>query len=143
MVMNSWEKDAYTASGRAQGEAKRKGPVGPTNTDNAPRNPNNLKASVGKHCEVCGRPNHERNECKQRDVPGWKDQGRWIDSKAYKTIDARNTMIRTAGDGDDEGKNAKGPSTASDQVHVNNGQRVMPRSTASCCWISSSLLALE
>ena len=93
--MNSWEKDAYTASRRAQGEVKRKGPVAPTNTDNAkrsradaPRNPNNLKASVGKHCEGCGRPNHERDECKQRNVPGWNEQGRWIDSKAYKTIDA-------------------------------------------------------
>ena len=96
--MNSWEKDAYTASRRAQGKVKRKGPVAPTNTDNAkrsradtPRNPNNLKASVGKHCEGCGRPNHERDECKQRDVPGWNEQGRWIDSKAYKTIDAQNT----------------------------------------------------
>ena len=40
-----------------------------------------LKASVGK----------------QRDVPGWNDQGRWIDSKAYKTIDAQNTA---SGQGD-------------------------------------------
>ena len=53
VVMNSWEKDAYTASRRAQGEVKRKGPVALANTDNAkrsradaPRNPNNLKASV-------------------------------------------------------------------------------------------------
>jgi hypothetical protein len=37
VVMNSWEKDAYTASRRAQGEVKRKGPVAPTNTDNAKR----------------------------------------------------------------------------------------------------------
>ncbi len=82
----------------------RQGPVAPTNTDNAkrsradaPRSLNNLKASVGKHREGCGRPNHERDECKQRDVPGWNEQGRWIDSKAYKTIDAQNTA---SGQGD-------------------------------------------
>ena len=42
-------------------------------------------------------PNHERDECKQRDVPGWNDQGLCLDSKEYKTIDAQNIA---AGQGD-------------------------------------------
>ena len=31
----------------------------------APRNPNTLKATLRKHCEGCGRPNHECDECRQ------------------------------------------------------------------------------
>ena len=88
VLMNSWEKDAYT-----------QGPVAPT-TDNAmrpradaPRNPNNLKATVGKQYEGCDRPNHESDKCRQRDIPGWNDQGRWVDSKAYKTMDVHNTAL--------------------------------------------------
>ena len=28
-----------------------------------------------------------------RDIPGWNDQGRWIESKAYKTMDAQNSAL--------------------------------------------------
>ena len=71
VVMNSWAKDAYTA--------KRKGPVAPTNTDNALTllgTPSTSKHQwVSTVRDADSHHNHERDECKQRDVPGWNDQG--------------------------------------------------------------------
>ena len=99
VLMNSWEKDAYTSSCRTQGEAKRKGLVAPT-TDNSkhpalmlhgtPTTSKPLWANTLRG----GRPNHKRDECRQRDIPDWNDQG---DSKAYKYMDVYNT---TLGQGD-------------------------------------------
>ena len=57
----------------------------------------NPSRDFGSNREGFGRPNHMRDECHQRDIPGWNDQCRWVDSKAYKSIDAYNT---TVGQGD-------------------------------------------
>ena len=95
LVMNSWEKDAFRQRQRAElgVDTKRKGeststiPIKRTRAD-PPSIPD--KATVGEHCQGCGRPRHTRDECRSRDIPGWNAEGRWIDSKAYKAADAIN-----------------------------------------------------
>ena len=97
LVMDSWEKDAFRQRQRAElgVDTKRKGP--PTSTfptkctrADTPSIPDNLKATVGKHCQGYGRPRYTRDESRGRDIPGWNSEGRWIDSKAYKAADAIN-----------------------------------------------------
>ena len=51
---------------------------------------------MGEHREGCGRPSHKRDECRKKDVPGYNDQGRWIDSKAYKSMDAASIAAGNA-----------------------------------------------
>ena len=77
LVMNTWEKDAFRSRQRAElgVDTKHKGP--PTSTiskkrtrADAPSNPDHLKATVGEHCQSCGRPRHTREECRGRDIPG-------------------------------------------------------------------------
>ena len=95
LVMSSWEKDAFRQQERAElcADTKRKGsststiPTKRTRAD-APSIPD--KATVGEHCQGCGRPRHTRDECRSREIPGWNSEGRWIDSKAYKAADAIN-----------------------------------------------------
>jgi hypothetical protein len=41
----------------------------------------------------CGCPRYTCDECRGRDIPGWKSEGRWIDSKAYKAADAINPKL--------------------------------------------------
>ena len=96
LVMNSWEKDACRQRQRAElgVDTKRKGeptstiPIKRTRAD-APSISD--KATIGEHCQGCGRPRHTRDECRSRDIPGWNVEGRWIDSKAYKAANAINT----------------------------------------------------
>jgi hypothetical protein len=97
LVINSWEKDSFRQRQRAElgVDTKRKGP--PTSTiskkrtrTDATSNPDHLKATVGEHCQGCGRPRYSREECRGRDIPGWNSEGRWIDSKAYKAADTIN-----------------------------------------------------
>ena len=71
LVMNSWEKDAFRQRQRAElgADTKRKGeststiPIKRTRAE-APSIPD--KATVGDHCQGCGRPRHTRDECRSR-----------------------------------------------------------------------------
>ncbi len=58
----------------AQGDTKRKSTVPSADPIKHPR-------SADLH------PYHSRDECCQRDAPGWNTEGRWIDSKTYKAAD--------------------------------------------------------
>ena len=70
--MNSWEKDAFRQRQHAElgVDTKRKGestltiPIKRTRAE-APSIPD--KATVGEHCQDCGRPRHTRDECRSRD----------------------------------------------------------------------------
>jgi len=71
VVMNTWEKEYFKQLQRAQGDTKHK-PTDPSADPNkrprsADPHPNKKsKAGVGDHCQGCGRPNHRRDECRQR-----------------------------------------------------------------------------
>ena len=84
VVMNTSEKGYFKQWQHAQDDTKRKSTV-PT-ADPSKKS----KAGVGDHCHGCSRPNHRRDDYRQRDAPGWNAEGRWIDSKTYKALDAAN-----------------------------------------------------
>jgi len=102
LVMNSWEKDAFRSQQRAElgADTKRKGQIASTtqagkrSRADGPPSSDALKATIGEHCQGCGRARHHRDECRGRDIPGWNAEGPWIGSKAYKAADATNPIPR-------------------------------------------------
>ena len=91
-MITSWEQQLHKVATRGTVDPKRKGTTEGA-TDSSKRSRDEafvplLSATVGAHCEGCGRVGHARETCRASSHPDWNKSGLWAHSAAYKALKA-------------------------------------------------------